>query len=152
MTVSKKAKQKQKQKLASGVNETASSVSHATAEQQVGFPEILPGSRNASSEVCMQTQKSGTYNSQSRHALAAFWDSIPAEKQLQLLTFDLNLLRARAYYVPGEHEQQLLQQFSYRTLLYNFADACARMPQLSDMQQLHQCLNLNGTQKQEKHL
>ena len=65
---------------------------------------------------------------QSRQSLAAFWDSLSREQQLQLLTFDLKLLHARAYYVSGEQAQLPLQQLSYKTLSSAYPTFCvARM-------------------------
>lgn len=45
--------------------------------------------------LCMQTHgKSG-------QSLAAVWDSLPGEQQLQLLTFDVKVLRSKACHVSG---------------------------------------------------
>ena len=37
----------------------------------------------------------------SGQSLAAVWDSLPGEQQLQLLTFDVKVLRSKAYHVSG---------------------------------------------------
>lgn len=50
----------------------------------------------------METQGNGNQTFRSIESLAAFWDNLPSAKQLQLLTIDLKLLYARAYYVSGE--------------------------------------------------
>lgn len=45
---------------------------------------------------------------QSRQSLAAVWDSLSREQQLQLLTFDVKLLHSKAYHVSGEQVPLLL--------------------------------------------
>lgn len=71
------------------------------------MPEMLP-TQNTPFKcllACIQTRDSGLNHSrQSGHSIALFWNSIPPKQQLQLLTFDLKLLHARAHYVVGEQQ------------------------------------------------
>ena len=100
-----------------GFNSTASFASYATADQKVFACRKRCRLLNTPSKVMvadMQTQESSLDHSpQCGPSVAAFWDSIPPRQQLQLLTFDLKLLHARAHYVVGKQQYRCCKHFLF---------------------------------------